>query len=970
MLIKNIIKIIVICVTILCLQCLKKDRISPTAYIIYPAENSNISGVVRIKVFATDNKEVTCVEFFINGVKKGVDSTASNAIYEYIWDVSQETPGNKIISAKAYDQAGNIGEAPSISVNVERPILGPTYHSGTLNQNQTWTKSQNPHIIIGTFEINAILSIEPGVIIKCSSNVSLAKIKILCAGEVIARGTSNEPILFTSIKTEPSPGDWYGIEIQQSQLTNTIFDNCVVEYAENGISLISRTISITNCLIHNNADYGVLVDNGRFTNFRNNTITRNHNFPISITVDAVYTLGPDNNLIGNFGINGLADAIKILTGYKDMQLKEVPHEKIPEEILKADNKTKIKSKTEEIPKIKDLSSRPELNIEISKKTIEIQDKTKILSKSGIQNNCRWRNHNVPYLITRGGINFEGPYTLTIEPGCILGFEDESKIVVNEDANLQADNVMFTSRRALEHDGNPGDWNGIEINEGSVNLQNCIIEYAGADESAIQCLGITENQSVLINNCTIRYSGGYGISLDEMSYEWVNIQITNTRIYGCEDAPVILYSVNLVRVLGTGNNFTGNEVDIIYVTSNGDIYTNSVWNHCCVPYIVDTDIYLYETWQGTPVSLTINPGCIIGFDGCGIEVGDNSILNANDVTFTSSYAIIDGQGSPGDWTGFYIADASLSLTNCIFEYAGTWTNSAINIEHLNEFQSILINNCIIRYIERNGLSLPSEEIAQNISITNTTISGCSEYPVIVNSADCIRAFGPGNNFSGNGTDAILVTDNGSVTTSGIWYNCGVPFLIETDIEIISGWQNNPPTITIMPGVVLKFMDTYLKVEEGALIADGSAGNIVFTADEETEFWSGIVFEDGTNDYLTRLNHCIVQYGGENNHNYGPANIVCVNSAPKIMNTQICHSRGWGIILRNSALEPDSLRRYNRFFNNDSGDIRVDTTKFFQPKYISAKPKTKIIKALTEQKPKPTWQNKTQLTIQSLENKTRK
>ncbi|MCX7784988.1 MAG: hypothetical protein N2201_01975, partial [candidate division WOR-3 bacterium] len=128
-----------------------------------------------------------------------------------------------------------------------------------------------------------------------------------------------------------------------------------------------------------------------------------------------------------------------------------------------------------------------------------------------------------------------------------------------------------------------------------------------------------------------------------------------------------------------------------------------------------------------------------------------------------------------------------------------------------------------------------------------------------------------------------------------------------------------------------------VEAGTLIADGSAGNIIFTAEEEAGYWSGIVFDDGTNDYLTRLNHCIVQYGGDNNHNYGPANIVCENSAPRITNTQICHGRGWGMILRNSTLDPDSLRRYNRFYNNDSGDIRVDTTKFYRPLIANRKEK---------------------------------
>jgi hypothetical protein len=1069
--IKVFVKFILMLVIGLSMQCLKKDQIDPTVYIINPQENSAISGAVRIKAVAMDDKEVTCVEFFINNIRKGVDSIASNSVYEYVWNTTSESYGTKIITAKAYDQAGNIGESPSIAVTIES--LGPTsptYHSGSITTNETWTRQQSPHIITGDVVINATLTIKTGVVIQFYPDTKM----IVQDGCIIARGSNTEPILFTSNEQEPSPGDWHAITFENSDNPNSVLDNCIIEYASNGIYVEESRISITNTTIQNCDDYGLVCIYGRFNQFHNNIITLNEYYPVAITIDAVYTLEEDNDFTGNYGYGGiLSDAIEVFEYYESFHSHVIKRKEI-------NNKTTTKLVSSEIK----------------------QEKKKSKEKQGIQTNSRWRNHNVPYLID-GYIYFEDIYVLTIDEGCVLGF-DGNGIEISDGATLQATGVTFTSRYLLEegsashgdwegiviydgnlnlqncnveyagsneanisiddlsenrqiiinscnikysetngiliaannelcdieitncrisnsyehpvvienpdlvqclgignnftnnynnhilvtggeimrsctwnncgvpyliqddielHSGNnaitftlspsvsigfnnklvigtsssliannatftshtkiltgsanPGDWKGIVVNNGNLNIQNCNLEYAGVDSTIIVIESLSGNRQVIINGCNIKYSAHNGISIYGTE-DSCDIQINNCRISNCNETPVKISNPNLVRCLGTGNNFTNNNHDYVLITGRDEIRRSCTWHNCGVPYLLQNDLEVHS--ENNPTTFTLSPGVILGIDD-ELFIDEGSLLIANSVTFTSEGEIISGQGSAGEWEAIYV-DGSINLVNCIIEYGeGSSDEGVISYYGETEYQSLFIDNCIIRHCEQSGLSVYIEADEQFYAqIKNTRITNCGEYPVVIYNAENIKVLGPGNDFTGNGNDMIWVPDGGEVMTSGIWYNCGVPYFIENDIEITSGWQNYPPTITIMPGVIMKFAGCYLSVEEGTLIADGSAGTIVFTADEDNGEWDGIIFNDETNDYLTRLNHCIIQYGGWSSHTRR-ANIFCNNSAPRITNCDICYSRGWGIALQNSLLDPDTLRRYNRFYNNDSGDVYI-------------------------------------------------
>jgi Leucine-rich repeat (LRR) protein len=93
----------------------QKDNTPPQVSIINPQNGQVVSGIVKIQVKATDNVGVTKVEYYIDGKKVG-ESTKSP--YEYSWDTTKYANGNHTIQVKAYDKAGNVGNA-KITVNVQ-----------------------------------------------------------------------------------------------------------------------------------------------------------------------------------------------------------------------------------------------------------------------------------------------------------------------------------------------------------------------------------------------------------------------------------------------------------------------------------------------------------------------------------------------------------------------------------------------------------------------------------------------------------------------------------------------------------------------------------------------------------------------------------------------------------------------------------------------------------------------------------
>jgi len=105
------------------------DTIAPVVSIAAPVNNSTAGGTVSVSANASDNVGVTKVEFYLNGA---LQSTVASAPYSFNWNTLAAANGAYILSAKAYDAAGNVGQSAGVSVTVFNDTVAPTISAFTM----------------------------------------------------------------------------------------------------------------------------------------------------------------------------------------------------------------------------------------------------------------------------------------------------------------------------------------------------------------------------------------------------------------------------------------------------------------------------------------------------------------------------------------------------------------------------------------------------------------------------------------------------------------------------------------------------------------------------------------------------------------------------------------------------------------------------------------------------------------------
>jgi len=84
-----------------------------------PSGGSFLTGLVPINITAQDNVGVTRVELLLDGVVIGTDNAAP---WHFDWNTDLLDDGQRSLTARAYDQAGNIGSSSVLSVMVRHPF--------------------------------------------------------------------------------------------------------------------------------------------------------------------------------------------------------------------------------------------------------------------------------------------------------------------------------------------------------------------------------------------------------------------------------------------------------------------------------------------------------------------------------------------------------------------------------------------------------------------------------------------------------------------------------------------------------------------------------------------------------------------------------------------------------------------------------------------------------------------------------
>ncbi len=159
------------------------------------------------------------------------------------------------------------------------PVGAVTWVEGHLTSDTTWVSTDTYRVIGDTYVDSAVtLTIMPGVRVEFADGFSL-KVE----GSLNASGTLKEPIVFTSSRTQPSPGVWAGIEFRANTSEYLRFENCKIEYADYAIRVNSQAEGIiANNLFTNNSQSGIHIHGNSNTTISGNTITSNKN---GITAD-------------------------------------------------------------------------------------------------------------------------------------------------------------------------------------------------------------------------------------------------------------------------------------------------------------------------------------------------------------------------------------------------------------------------------------------------------------------------------------------------------------------------------------------------------------------------------------------------------------------------------------------------------------------------------------------------------------
>lgn len=114
--------------------------------------------------------------------------------------------------------------------------------SGNITANTTWTKD-NTYLLQGFVYVKngATLTIEPGTVIK-GDKTSRSTLIITRGAKIIADGTREQPIVFTSNEAAPRTGDWGGLVLLGRAATNAVFTNAQ-GVASNGLGAIEGDIN-------------------------------------------------------------------------------------------------------------------------------------------------------------------------------------------------------------------------------------------------------------------------------------------------------------------------------------------------------------------------------------------------------------------------------------------------------------------------------------------------------------------------------------------------------------------------------------------------------------------------------------------------------------------------------------------------------------------------------------------------------
>ncbi|MCK9243793.1 MAG: T9SS type A sorting domain-containing protein [Candidatus Marinimicrobia bacterium] len=163
--------------------------------------------------------------------------------------------------------------------------------SGTISSNTTWT--ENFIHVTGDVTVNSgvTLEIDSGVFVLFDEDT-----RMTVNGTLIAEGTDENPIVFTSFNENPAKNDWYGIRFEDSSVDASCkIKYCNIKYAQYGIYCNRANPKIQNNSI-SHSNYGIYLYQSSPAYMETNLISDNGTGIYGTSSDPIIT---DNLIINN-----------------------------------------------------------------------------------------------------------------------------------------------------------------------------------------------------------------------------------------------------------------------------------------------------------------------------------------------------------------------------------------------------------------------------------------------------------------------------------------------------------------------------------------------------------------------------------------------------------------------------------------------------------------------------------------------
>ena len=634
-------------------SCDKLDPNDPQACFLVPADI-----VAGVPIAFTSACSVNAASFSWS-FGDGGTSTGANPLYTY------SDGGAYTVSLTVTNTEGKTDEA-SQSIIVVAP--SELQHSGTIDSDETWSEGII-HLVTNTVHVDgAILTIEPGAVILFAAGASLhfGYHSNFSGATLIANGTAEMPITFTSAAITKSVGDWDYIWFGDGASSASSMQYCIVEYSGGysetygSIHIDGSSVAFDNSSVKFSGSYGIsLSDDGFFQSFTGNTLMENNSFPISVYGNYTHTIGGGNTITTDKGVLVKGDDVE------------------------QENAIWLKLTC---PYVLDGT----FNVE---------------STTGAK------------LTINPGAEIRMGNSARIQVGYHSG---ESGTLIAD--GTDGDHIKITSS-APEVARTAGDWDYIAFYEGAgsnSSLSYCDISYGGGYSTSYGMIYV-DGSSVSITHSSLMYSQEYGIAMrDDGSFD----AFSDNTFEGNGNVPIEIFA-NYAHTIGTGNTF--NTGPGIIVKGDDMEQADVTWLKQNIPYIVDGVIHVEST---TGARLTIEPGTTVKFTGSsemyvGYHSGEFGVLVAdgepeNKITFTSGAS--SGSETAGDWDGIWFYDGvgnGTILDNCIVSYGGGYSTNSGNLNIKNEAAGIPeITNCQIENSGAYGIYMDNNA---NPTLTNNTFT---------------------------------------------------------------------------------------------------------------------------------------------------------------------------------------------------------------------------------------------------------